>query len=339
MRPLILGIVLFLGVLFVINYFTETEVLLEVIEASEWQFLVLAVGLGVAWIFAYAATYWSVFRAMGLQRSLMPFVPLSVAANFMNIIAPSAGISGMAVLISDARRNKLSPAHATVAGALVVLADYTGFSFFLVAGLVVLLRRGNLTAAELTAAAFLLGVVLLLATLVYVGTRSARRLGRALQWIARIGNKIVKPVLRREPLSEEHAKQFAVEAAEGLREVRRTPGNLWLALFFSALSKSILLGELSLMFLAFASPISAGTLLAAYALAYLFVIVSPTPAGVGVVEGVLTLTLTSMFIPIEKAALVALGYRITSFWLPFIAGFISFQLLHLKKPVLARAER
>jgi uncharacterized membrane protein YbhN (UPF0104 family) len=46
-----------------------------------------------------------------------------------------------------------------------------------------------------------------------------------------------------------------------------------------------------------------------------------------------------MFIPIEQAALIALGYRITSFWLPFFAGFVSFQLLHLKKPARAPFER
>jgi uncharacterized membrane protein YbhN (UPF0104 family) len=109
MRPLILGIILFLGVLFVINHFTETEALIEIIASSQWQFFLLAVAFGVAWIIAYAATYWAVFRAMGVKRRLLPFVPLSVAANFMNIIAPSVGISGMVVLISDARRNRASP--------------------------------------------------------------------------------------------------------------------------------------------------------------------------------------------------------------------------------------
>jgi hypothetical protein len=133
----------------------------------------------------------------------------------------------------------------------------------------VLVRRGDLNAGEVAAAAFLLFWLVILAILLYIGMHSARRLGRALQWFAKAGNRIVRPVIKREPFSEVHAKQFAFDAAEGLREVRQTPGNLWLAVLFSILSKSILVGELFLMFVVFGAPVSAGTLLAAYALGYL----------------------------------------------------------------------
>jgi glycosyltransferase 2 family protein len=82
-----------------------------------------------------------------------------------------------------------------------------------------------------------------------------------------------------------------------------------------------------LNFLAFKVVVSSGTIVAGYSIGYLFLIVSPTPAGLGVVEGMLTLTLRSMYVPIGAAAVVTLGYRCFTFWLPFLFGLISFRWL------------
>ena len=94
----------------------------------------------------------------------------------------------------------------------------------------------------------------------------------------------------------------------------------------------MLLCVLTAVFMAFQTPLSVGTLIAGFAIAYLFLIVSPTPAGVGVVEGVLTLSLSSMFVPLGEATVITLSYRVLTFWLPLLFGFLSFQLLQIRKP-------
>jgi uncharacterized protein (TIRG00374 family) len=57
------------------------------------------------------------------------------------------------------------------------------------------------------------------------------------------------------------------------------------------------------------------------------VIISPTPAGLGVVEGALTLALTSMYISLEDAAVITLSYRGITFWTPLLFGMISLRAL------------
>jgi len=44
----------------------------------------------------------------------------------------------------------------------------------------------------------------------------------------------------------------------------------------------------------FEIPFSAGAIIAKFSLAYLFLIVSPTPSGIGIVEGLMPLALTSL---------------------------------------------
>lgn len=83
-----------------------------------------------------------------------------------------------------------------------------------------------------------------------------------------------------------------------------------------------------MMFLAFGTPVTAGQLIAGFSIAYLFVIISPTPAGIGIVEGLLTFALTSLAVPIEAAAVITLSFTGYTFWLPFLFGMISFRSLH-----------
>ena len=83
--------------------------------------------------------------------------------------------------------------------------------------------------------------------------------------------------------------------------------------------------SLYLLFLAFNQPIGLGTLVAGYAVGILFWIVSITPQGIGVVEGVMALTFTSLGIPGAVATTVALAFRGLTFWLPMILGFFAVQ--------------
>jgi len=92
-------------------------------------------------------------------------------------------------------------------------------------------------------------------------------------------------------------------------------------------NKAAMIVILTLVFLAFNIPISIGTIVACFSIGSLFVIISPTPAGIGVVEGALTLALTSMYISLEDAAIITLSYRGITFWLPLLFGMISLRFL------------
>ena len=72
---------------------------------------------------------------------------------------------------------------------------------------------------------------------------------------------------------------------------------------------------------------------------YLYcMIITPTPAGLGFVEGALTLALTSMYIPFSAAAIVTLAYRGFTFWIPLLVGMVAFRMLDGKSHVEQRIE-
>ena len=327
MRKFIFAIVLLLAVIYVIVQFSEVQSILETFRRGDWRYLLLAVSIEGFWLVNVAISYKSIFRITGIQEKMGKMLMLGAAANFANVVAPTAGMSGMAVFISEARRRGYSTGRATVGGVLYVLFDYAGFLVILAFGLLVLIRRNNLNFAEIIATIILLATAILFSFLLYLGTRSGQRLGDFLAKCTRFVNKLFKPFTHRQYLSEERAYEFAYEASDALKALEHKRLNLIVPFLLAISSKILLMGILLLCFLAFDVPLAPGTLVAGFSLGYLFLIVSPTPAGIGFVEGGLTLALTSLAVPLGQAAVIALSYRGITFWLPLAFGAYAFRFL------------
>jgi uncharacterized protein (TIRG00374 family) len=327
MRKFIIAIVLFLGFIFVVAKLTEIQTIAETLKRGNWWFLGLALIVELVWVINCGASFRSIYRAMGVEEQIGTLSLIVSAANFVNVIAPSAGVGGLAIFMSEARRRNYSPARAAVAGVLFLLFDYLGLIGILLVGLIILIRRNDLTLVVIVASAALVGLAMLFAFLLNLGMQSAEALGNALAKIAHFINRILRPFIHREYLSEVRAHEFAHDAAEGLSKMRSEPQTMIMPLVLALTNKTFLIIILTLVFLAFKIPLSIGTIIACFSIGYLFVIISPTPAGIGVVEGALTLALTSMYISLEDAAVITLSYRGITFWIPLLFGMISLRVL------------
>jgi len=330
MRKFVYALVVLLAVLFIILQFAELQVIAETLQRGDWRFILLALGLQLLWLVNVAGSYKVIFRATGIAEKLGKLVLLSAASNFLNVVAPSVGMSGMAVFITEARRRGYSSGRVTVGGVSYWLFDYAGFSCILALGLLVLFRDGMLNGAEVVATILLLFQAMLLASLLYLGMRSSQALGHFLAWAGRGINRLVNPFVRRKVLEDERAYSFALEASEGLHQLRHNLRNLGLPLVLGLTNKLLLLAIFSLIFRAFQVPVTLSKLVAGFSVMYLFFIMSITPSGIGVVEGVLTLVLRSMHISLGDAVIVTLAYRGITLWIPLLYGFLSFRFLSHK---------
>lgn len=328
MRKFIIILVLFLGAGFVYLSFGEIETIIQTLEKGNIWFVLLAILIQCGWFLVTGLTYLTLYRILGMDGTLYRMSLMSAAANFVNIIAPSAGMGGMAVFISDANRNGRSPGKVTVVNLLFLFIDYIAFMVVLTLGLIVLFRRNDLNPGEITASLVILVIALTLGFLLYLGSRSATALGNALAWIARLVNRIAKPFIKRDYLSETRAHEFAQEMAADLKSLPEKSYSLIKPLVFALTNKALLMCILMSSFLSFEVPFSAGTIIGGFSIAYLFLIVSPTPSGIGIVEGVMPLALTSLRVPWSQAVIITLAYRGVTFWLPLGVGAIAFRILN-----------
>ena len=326
--------------MFVLTKVAEIEDIIHTFEQGDWRYLGLAALVELVWIVNIGISFKVIYRILGVQEKLGRLILLATAANFVNIIAPSGGIGGVAIFISEARSREYSVGRATVVSTLFVLFDYIGFLFILALGFVVLIRRDQVTTPEITASIIIVIIALAIITMLSLGARSEQKLGEILARIAKLINRIARPFRSRHStdyLPPQRAFAFAHEIAEGVKEMKRSPKALIFPVLLAINGKVLMVVLLFFVFLAFSVPVSIGTLIAGFCVSFLFMIVSPTPSGIGMVEGLLTLALSSFYIPLGTAAVLTLAYRGFTFWLPLFIGIFAFRWVGLTQKKVAEA--
>ena len=331
MRKFLVVLILFLGVAFVIFSFSELEQTVETLRRGNLWYILLAFLIQVGWFFLVGITFRSLYRLLGMTDSILNLTKVAAAATFINVVMPTAGVGGVAIFTESAKKDGHPAGKVTLAAALFVLIDYVAFLGVLGLGWVVLIRRNDLGAGEITASLIMLAIALVMAFTLYLGFRSAEAMGDFLARLARLVNALLRPFIRRDYLREERAHEFAHEMADGLSSLPNRPRGLLKPLFLAFLNKGLLICILLCAFLAFQVPFSGGTIIGGFAIGYLFTVVSPTPAGIGVVEGALPLALRSLRVAWSQAVVITIVYRAMTFWVSLGIGALAFRNLHMDK--------
>jgi len=292
----------------VISRLTEIQVLAETLAQGHWQWVAAACVFQFLNFTFIAASYRACFWAVGVKSRLPDLIPLAYASVFMGVAAPSIGASGAALFMDDAARRGESPARAAAGALLYLASNLVAYFMVLVVGMVYLFLRHNLHV-------FLSGVLLL-------GLARPDLLSRLLTFIQRAVNGLLARLHRPPAIPDGWPERSAQEFSAAAAAVARRPARLLAAILMALVSHMMNLTSLFMVFLAFNQPVRLGMLVASYAMGLLFWIVTIVPHGIGVVEGVMTLVVTSLGVPAERAAVITLAFRGLGFWLPFAIGFI-----------------
>ncbi len=328
MKNLFTVFILFLGVIVVALSFSELETILLTLQKAHLGFFLLALLIQILWFISNGRMYQSIFHLLGVQEQVSTLSRIATAANFVNVVAPTAGAGGVALFATEAHRRGHPTGKVTVAAALFLLLDQAAFLIILSLGIIVLIRRNDLNAGEISASLFLFGIAISYGSVLYVGYRSAEKLGNLLAKLARGVNRVVHLFRRDNYLSEERAHEFAHEIADGFSGLTEKPSSLLRPILWGLLNKGLLMLILTCAFLSFEVPFSAGTIIAGFSMAYLFLIVSPTPSGIGIVEGLMPIALSSLNVNWSQAVVITLIYRAVTFWVPLAIGAWAFRSLH-----------
>ena len=329
MRKLILGAVVILAILFIISRQGDIGQVVQTFQRGLLQWLLLAVVIHLVSILNNGATIRSIYRLLGLNERVGRLMMLWTGSVFFTIITSSGGWGGMAVFVTDGRKRGLPAARVTVALAMYYLFDFVAALVIVGLGLIVLVRRGQLETGEVIATIALGIYAILLASWLILAWRAPDRLAQVLTKGGAFINRILRRFVHRDYLDVKRARSLAHDMASGLTDLRRSKAGLLLPLALSLSHKALMISVLFFCFLAFSQPFTAGTLIAAYAIAYMFTVVTPTPAGIGLIEGILTVALTGLGIPLATAALITLAYTGITLWLALLYGMLCFRWVGL----------
>jgi uncharacterized membrane protein YbhN (UPF0104 family) len=272
------------------------------LQDATWWLVVLGFVLAQTPRFGQAA---STLGASPIPLPLGPVYALQLATSYINLAVPStAGRVGLEIRFFQ--RRGVTPATAIATGAIDGFAGFivqatllAGILLFTPASLDLDIGSAVDSASDMAIVVALIAGISL-AVLVSVGKWRRWVLG----WVKRLGAE-------------------AWSAVRGLRSPRR------LALLIGGNIVTELLFALALATFAHALgfPIGFGEALLINIAVALLAGLLPVPGGIGVAEGGLTFGLVQAGVPEDIALVIALLYRVASFYLPPVWGFFSFRWL------------
>ncbi len=321
-RRWIFWILVVLFVWVVISRLSEIRKLADTLLGGQWQWVAVAALAQVVYYIIYTALYQSAFLTVGVKSRLGDLLPVTFASIFMNVAAPSGGASSMALFADDAARRGQSAARAAVGTLLVLVADFSAFLVVLLVGMIYLFTQHNLEILREHRRGVPVGDHWWIDGIAAARVMATTMAAPLLIWVQRLANRIARLIKRPEFLDEAWVEKNTAEFTEAAMAIAAQPGMLLQTVGIAFAAHLVDLTSLFVLFLAFHQKVHFGVLVAGYSMGILFWIVSITPQGIGVVEGMMTLVFTSLGVPIERATIISLAFRGLTFWLPMGIGFI-----------------
>jgi undecaprenyl-diphosphatase len=272
----------------------------QAVQSAHWAWLPVVI---VFSLLTYLAGAISLIGSVPVRLPFWITVLTQGASSFINRVSP-ANVGGMALNVRYLQKSGVEPSAGVAAVGVNALAGMLVHVvllviFFTWAG------RGLTKAFKLPSSSKLLVILAVLAAV--VGIVLATRQGR------RFAARKLLPGVR--------------SSLASLWQVAQSPVKLTLLFGGSALVTLAYVAGLAAAVEAFGGGASIGALGAVYLGASIIAAASPTPGGLGAIEAALVAGLTGIGISAGAAVSAVLTYRLATYWLPVLPGWLSWRLL------------
>jgi glycosyltransferase 2 family protein len=284
---------------FLIHQITQVKDLPAVFARVDWRWAFLALA-GSA--MSYVGAGLNLIGGFAQRLPLGLTAAVQLGGSFINRISP-VKVGGMAVNVRYLQKQGLESSTAIGGVGLAMLVG--GVMQVALTAVFVVWAGSKASVVKLPSSSTVLLVLAIVAAAVglAVVVRPARRLIRT----------TVLPEVEK--------------AAHDLREALRDPARLSLSFLGSLLLNLGYIAALFASVRAFDYPVTFAAAGAVYLVGGTVAAAAPTPGGVGAVEAALIAGLTATGVPTEQAVPAVLVYRLATFWLPVLPGWLAFTLL------------
>ena len=267
-----------------------------------------------------AASYDAAFEAVGHKTGFWHNVVLIFSLVFINTFCLFSGATGVAFIIDDAHREGAATRASPPAGAILSQIGYFAAVLVIsIIGFLTMLLSGSMNALFLVGGLLLAGTLLILSSMFVVGYRRPRILFRVFLGAEALLNHLLGLVKKH--LSPGWGRKTANSFVGSATILARNPQGTLVTVSYASFSAVLNMACLVAIGYAFGCT-DVAALVAAFAVAAISVILSPTPQGVGVVEAAIAAILTAQGTSLATATAIALVYRGIMFWIPFCIGAV-----------------
>ena len=319
---LLFGVLIFLFFLYLFSHFGEAKKIPDLLLRLKWYILIGVLVLQFFFLENRGQIFKVLYNRFGIDLDLKESFLLFLASNSINILAPSAGFSGIALYMSQAKRHGSSKTKIFLINVLSYFINLVSLSVMLVASFIYLFIVKKLNTYYLVSFAILIGIIILIILTVFLSSYFKKAFIRITKFAISVSNYFLK-IVGATQIDHKSAGKLQRELIRTRKFIQKDKSAFFIPFFLFLLGNLYEIAMLYLIMLSFGATASFWALQASYSVGLLFMIVSFTPAGVGVVEPLMTVALTSLGTPLEVSALTVVIFRIVTFWLPLPFGTIA----------------
>jgi len=292
-----------LGIWFIRHEETELHQVKIIISTSSWEWLIAGILLAVVYIFLQGLMYVESFAAIGSKVSLDDSVILFLKRNFVSVFLPAGGISSLAFFAGGIESKGVNRSQINFASSLYAFVGILSVVIVAIPAFLLAILQGNIGSGEWTA----LASILVLVALICILFRSIISEGL-----------IYKKLVHYIPAAEVYLESFRNNQIDRKRFA--------VIILYSVLIELTGIAHVYIAMLALRLEPSLFAAVMSYIVAVIFLIVSPFLRGLGAIEVSMSYILVRFGFNDAAAISITFFYRFLEFWLPLLAGALTFLL-------------
>jgi uncharacterized protein (TIRG00374 family) len=315
-RYLPIIIILGLGVHLLVPQITQLEHSWAVVKNLTWWAVALAV---IAQILSYLGNGFLLHNLASTEQNKLTIFKgalISMASASVGLVA-GGWLTGAAVTYGWIKKEKSNGSEALLAGTLPSILNNGVLLIAALFGTLYLLIIHDLSKSQMIEFRIILLILAIIAITIYISFQFPERMRKLLIEVLRFFAKLCK-----KPFNPERTISSLEQFLKAWNIFIKSN---WVKPVLGAIANvGFDMLTLYFVFVAAGDLINPGILFAGYGLPlFLGKIAFIIPGGLGVVEGSMVALYDSLNVPNEVSVVVILGYRLISFWIPTILGFIA----------------
>lgn len=272
---------------------------------------------------AQARLYKSLFSVVGNNLSYKRLLVGSIELNFVNHVFPSGGITGISYWGIRMKGDDISPAKATAVHLQKLVLLFLSFEVLIVLSVVALAVRGNMSNIILLIAGALITLVVILTAGFGFIIGSKKRIAGFFGYMTGLINQLIHKVRPKSPetINTERVRTLFEELHENYMEIKNDWRRLRRPFFWALMANFWEVMTLYVVYIAFGEWVNIGAVILGYAIANFAGLISVLPGGIGIYEGLMTLTMAAVGVPSRITLPVTVMYRVLNTLLQVPIGY------------------
>ncbi len=323
-------LILFLVVLFF--RFADLKSFIFTVKQGIWYYVAVFFILQFTYLFSQPLIFFYLYKIFSKTGKIWELTNIFLATNFVNLALPLAGVSGIVIFMSYAQKTGLSKTQALIINTLFYILVF--FSFIFIIPLIFLFpsQLSDINLWEKNIIIIFCIVILLCTYLFFLAIKNKEFMDKIVRGSTNLANRIYHFFNKKILISKANLASVLDEFYLFQSAIENKFILLIKPLLYAFFGHLLHVLVLYFIFLAFSASVPIIVPIIGYIISVVFIIVSITPSGVGIVEPLMILFFTSAGVSLEIATIVTLIFRGIVFWLPFILGFFSLRFIHFYEP-------